>query len=518
MSANKMEKSQEQRNKYIVPPSLIPQVREFEDHYKAAEREPIMIIGPTGVGKSLFLHIFRKLFEEEHSDDKNSHPIVWANCSHFGGEGSDPNIARSELFGHVRGAFSGASNNKEGLVNNAKDGALILEEIGELPRQVQAMLLTFIETGEYYKVGDTKIRQIKNVQIIGATNNEDELREDFKFRFFPFYIDALCKRRGDILYYLYAKYPKLVRSLSSFETLSLLAYNWPGNVREIERVARILSRYEMGRQRIELDEQWKKAMFRVFRFHKLERLDMTLRGETSLYNELKKRNINVELIKSLLNKHGVGLSDSGQNYFFEKLPDRNIGKPNDRFDVTIYEPFKPFDSAYHGFKNYCCLFFQNYFDNKNLNIDLTECTLENSPMFITDYPKNKEREFEHLASSIFQYLSGIDIDRNIILPDNYYKLKQYFIDLSKTYPSNSFIASALNNPITDNDKGESLENIWSLSEKEVLKLYYNGLLKRTRGKTALVAKLAKEKTTTVRSRLEKLNIPFKKNQIKEEDL
>jgi len=510
-----MEENTEQRKKYMVPPGLIGHVREFEDHYKASEKEPIMIIGPTGVGKSLFLHIFKKLFEEEHDDEKNTHPIVWANCSHFGGEGSDPNLARSELFGHLRGAFSGASHEKDGLVAKAQGGALILEEIGELPPQVQAMLLTFIETGQYYKVGDTRIRKIEDIQIVGATNNEDQLREDFKFRFFPFYIDALCKRRGDVLYYLYAKYPELVRSLSHFETLTLLAYHWPGNVREIERVARILKRHEIGRHRIQLDEPWKEAMFRVFRFHKLERPDMTLRGETSLYDELKKRNIDVELIKSILNRHGVGLSDSGQDYFFEKLPDKNIGKSDDRFDVTIYEPFEPFEKAYQGFKNYCRLFFQNYEAHRNLNIDLTACCLENSPISLSDYPKKKEKAFQRLVNSIFFYLSGIDIGESNKLPDNYYALRQYFTDLAKMHPTNFFIASAINNQITDADAGESLEPIWSLSEKEVLRLYYTGLIKKAGGNTTLVAKLAQEKTTTVRSRLEKLDIPFKKNQVKQ---
>ena len=77
---------------YIVPPELIHKVREFEAHYKVADRAPIMICGPSGVGKSLFLHIFKKLLREKHRENSK---IVTINCSHV--EGS---LARSELFAH----------------------------------------------------------------------------------------------------------------------------------------------------------------------------------------------------------------------------------------------------------------------------------------------------------------------------------------------------------------------------------------------------------------------------------
>lgn len=82
-------------------------------------------------------------------------------------------MARSELFGHKKGAFTGAIEDKLGLVDAANNGALILEEIGELPLEVQAMLLTFIETGKFLRVGDAQERKA-NVQIIGATNNEEK--------------------------------------------------------------------------------------------------------------------------------------------------------------------------------------------------------------------------------------------------------------------------------------------------------------------------------------------------------
>ena len=197
-----------------------------------------MMYGPTGVGKSLFLKIFKTMFQNKDSTNQSNRPVVWANCAHFGGINSDPNIARSELFGHVKGAHQNAQKDKIGLVHEAHGGALILEEIGELPLEVQAMLLTFIEDGVFRRVG-SKQNESANVRIVGATNREEGLREDFKHRFFPFYISGLYNRRSDILYYMYAKYPEIVTSLTGCEVLTVLAYNWPGNCREIERVCRL---------------------------------------------------------------------------------------------------------------------------------------------------------------------------------------------------------------------------------------------------------------------------------------
>ena len=103
------------------------------------------------------------------------------------------------------------------------------------------MLLTFIETGKYRKIGSAE-NQIAKVQVVGTTNNEDALRDNFRFRFIPFYIPPLHERRQDILYYISAKSPDLINKLNSSEVLTLLAYHWPGNVREIDRVASLMLR------------------------------------------------------------------------------------------------------------------------------------------------------------------------------------------------------------------------------------------------------------------------------------
>ncbi len=115
----------------------------------------------------------------------------------------------------------------------------MLEEIGDLPKKTQANLLDFVETGKFHKVGST-VTEIADVQIIAATNREDDLRTDFRHRFFPFFIPPLHNRRQDILYYLADNLPQLTPALNPWEVTVLLAYNWPGNVREVEKTGALL--------------------------------------------------------------------------------------------------------------------------------------------------------------------------------------------------------------------------------------------------------------------------------------
>ncbi len=215
----------------IVPPGLKHLIKEFEAHVDIAEDTPIMICGPSGSGKSLFLHIYKKLCQEKHGPNCR---IKTVNCSHFSGD-----LARSELFGHVKGAFTGAMKNTKGWIQHADNGILVLEEIGDLSREIQANLLSFVETGKFNKVGSIRTEKA-DVRIIATTNREENLRTDFHSRFFSFYIPPLYERRQDILYYLVHKFPDLPATLAPWEVTVLLAYNWPGNVREIEKLGRLL--------------------------------------------------------------------------------------------------------------------------------------------------------------------------------------------------------------------------------------------------------------------------------------
>ena len=213
------------RSKWIVPPGLVKSFDVFKAHYAVSEGEPILIVGDSGVGKSLFLHQFEVLFKKDHPDK----PIIKINCSHF--DGADPNVARSELFGHEKGAFTGAQATKQGLISQANGGALILEEVGDLPKPTQAMLLDFLETGEYRKIGGNKVESVR-IQVVGATNKPEELRGDLLHRFSPFRVPALRERRLDVLVYLMKEEAvDFLRSLKPWEILLLLCHDWPWNIR-----------------------------------------------------------------------------------------------------------------------------------------------------------------------------------------------------------------------------------------------------------------------------------------------
>jgi transcriptional regulator with AAA-type ATPase domain len=233
--------------KYVIPPRMVETVLRFERHYEAAKGAPVMIVGSSGVGKTMFIDIYKILYSEKDKKQNAHKPIVTINCAHY-----DKDLARSELFGYVKGAFTGAERNTEGLIQEADGGLLILEEIGNLPEGTQEKLLTFIETGEYYQVGGRKpIRA--NVQVLGATNDDSKLRPDFKYRFFRFYIPPLYERRGDILYYLDSKYPDLVLQLLRNEILALMTFNWEGNVRQIETIGKLLLREADTREDVRLE-------------------------------------------------------------------------------------------------------------------------------------------------------------------------------------------------------------------------------------------------------------------------
>ena len=352
-----MQQSEEERmnrieqKTYMVPPGLRHKIEEFEAHFAVAKGAPIIICGPSGVGKSLFLHLFMKLYRES---DGTERTVAKVNCSHFSGD-----IARSELFGHVKGAFTGAIQEKEGWLEKANGGALILEEVGDLPLETQAMLLSFVETGRYHKVGSAKT-ETSSVQIVAATNREANLREDFRHRFFPFYVPPICRRRGDILYYLAFIFPDLIPSLTSWEVLSLLVHNWPGNVREVEKTGRILQ----------------KRKFLVKKDHAFEILEEARKEVPSdgfsiddevlkqnrvyqLFKGLEENGVNVTLFHKLLSDFKLGINVNENDSFLEKqpaLPTIFNFVLEKRFHVTLFQEFGPFRETYKGLQLFCFLF------------------------------------------------------------------------------------------------------------------------------------------------------------------
>ncbi len=202
---------------------------------------PVLLLGETGVGKDVIANAIH------YSSARNNKPFITVNC------GAIPeSLIDSELFGHEKGAFTGAISQKRGRFERADQGSIFLDEIGELPLQAQVRLLRVLQNKEFERVGGTETIK-PDTRIIAATNKNLEqmvagqkFREDLWFRLnvFPIYIPPLRARREDILelaqYFIELKTVEL--KLSDCPELSekakdlLTSYHWPGNVRELQNV------------------------------------------------------------------------------------------------------------------------------------------------------------------------------------------------------------------------------------------------------------------------------------------
>jgi two-component system, NtrC family, response regulator HydG len=199
---------------------------------------PVLITGESGTGKEL---VARSIHYQSRRADR---PFLAVNC------GALPeSLVESELFGHARGAFTGAAHEKRGLFEEADQGTLFLDEIGELPPSVQVKLLRVLQQGEVRRVGANQPRLV-DVRVIAATNKDlavalrsGEFREDLYYRLNVFQIDLppLRERREDIpilaLYFLTRYAHRLGKELHEFSPEAqavLLRYDYPGNVRELE--------------------------------------------------------------------------------------------------------------------------------------------------------------------------------------------------------------------------------------------------------------------------------------------
>ena len=211
----------------------------------AAADVTVLIKGETGTGKEVLASAIQK------ESPRANKPFTTLNCAAL-----PEGLVESELFGHRKGAFTGAVTNKEGLFQACDGGTLFLDEINSLPLAIQAKLLRFLESGECLAVGDTK-PQIVNVRIIAATNTDliqkiefGEFRRDLYFRLdvIPLELPALHQRSEDIevlarhFFEYFAKAHGLPSASFSKLALKVLrTYRWPGNVRELRNLCERLS-------------------------------------------------------------------------------------------------------------------------------------------------------------------------------------------------------------------------------------------------------------------------------------
>ena len=215
------------------------QILETIESIKDSESN-IFFTGETGVGKSLLAKIVH--FTSRRQDK----PFLSINCATLTEE-----LLASELFGHERGAFTGAVKTKQGLVEIADTGTLFLDEIAEMAPNLQAKLLKVIEEGEFYRVGGTRPIHV-DVRFIAATNQDvrglistGKFREDLYYRLnvMEIFIPPLRERRDDVeplaAYFLKKHLPRSNKKITSFskEAMAVLGnYSYPGNVRELENI------------------------------------------------------------------------------------------------------------------------------------------------------------------------------------------------------------------------------------------------------------------------------------------
>lgn len=212
----------------------------------------VLVTGESGVGKESFPQIIHQFSRRKHG------PYIAVNC------GAIPEgTIDSELFGHEKGAFTGAINDRNGYFAEANGGTIFLDEVGELPLSTQARLLRVLESGEYIKVGSSKVQKT-DVRIVAATNvnfkdaiAEGRFREDLYYRLntVPIKVPALRNRPNDIplLFRKFAadiseKYRMPAIQLTDDGRRMLVAYSWPGNIRQLKNITEQISIIETTRE------------------------------------------------------------------------------------------------------------------------------------------------------------------------------------------------------------------------------------------------------------------------------
>ncbi len=225
--------------------NIISQSRDYKKILQQVEQvagtdATVLIVGETGTGKELLARAIHQLSK------RDDNPLIKVNCA-----GLPKDLIESELFGHEKGAFTGAYQQKKGRFELAHKGTIFLDEIGELPLALQSKLLRVLQEGEFERVGGNKTINV-DARVIAATNrnleqmvDEGEFREDLFYRLnvFPIRNIPLRERREDIpllVQHFVKKYSekagKTIRKISKSSIDKLLKYEFPGNIRELENI------------------------------------------------------------------------------------------------------------------------------------------------------------------------------------------------------------------------------------------------------------------------------------------
>ena len=236
---------QEEIQQQQFPTTIITQNKAFKEKLSlvqqvAGTNTSVLILGETGTGKELMARAIHE------ASPRNTKAFIKVNCAAL------PNtLIESELFGHEKGAFTGATQKRTGRFELADGGTLFLDEIGELPIELQPKLLRVLQEGTYERVGGMETLQV-DVRVIAATNRkleeeieEGKFREDLFYRLnvFPILNPPLRERKEDIpplVHHFLQKHARItgkkITEVSSETMKKLIAYNYPGNIRELENL------------------------------------------------------------------------------------------------------------------------------------------------------------------------------------------------------------------------------------------------------------------------------------------
>ena len=217
-------------------------LRDIEEEIDCAARSDakVLVTGESGVGKDIVARLI-------HQRSRRTGSFVTINCA-----GVPDSLMESELFGHVRGSFTGAYRDKRGWLDQAQDGTIFMDEVGEMSLRMQALLLRFLENGEIQRVGSDRVQTAGNVRVVVATNRnlvervaEKTFREDLYYRLNVIHIciPPLRARREDIAPLVanfleaFSDTHRIPRPILAEQALEkLTAYGWPGNVRELRNI------------------------------------------------------------------------------------------------------------------------------------------------------------------------------------------------------------------------------------------------------------------------------------------
>ena len=225
----------------LIGTSLVARYLESEISDAARSDAKVLLTGESGVGKE----VVAKMIHQQ--SRRRNVKLVALNCAAV-----PDSLLESELFGHVRGSFTGAYRDKPGLLELANSGTIFLDEIGETSLRMQALMLRFLENGEIWRIGADRMQTTTDVRVIAATNRDlagqianREFRADLYYRLNVLHIKIppLRERREDIPQFLdhffrvYSqRHATTLPELTTAASAALVAYDWPGNVRELKNL------------------------------------------------------------------------------------------------------------------------------------------------------------------------------------------------------------------------------------------------------------------------------------------